>query len=323
MTARRPTTLRRNIYRLLAGPGHFGRWSYAVDRFLLLLIIVNSLLSAMETVDHLTILHGAYFHLFDWCSVGVFSVEYVLRVWTAVEEPNPRFRHPLWGRLRFMMSPLALVDLLAVFPFYFRSFLGLDTRSIRVLRLLRILKLTRHSDAMSVMAATLRRESDALGAVLFVFLVLMIVVASLVYLVEHPAQPQIFRDVPTCLWWAVVTMTTVGYGDMVPITAWGRVIGGCTAIAGLAMIALPAGILASGFSEQLRLRREAFQDDVEYVVEGGPLTAKARRHLEEAREELQLSHEDAARILRHAVSAGGHAVCPHCGEKIEAGNGHG
>jgi voltage-gated potassium channel len=310
--------LRHRVYHLLGGDGRGDEMHdlgvMVVDRFLVWLILLNCIFSMMETVESLTVMHDTLFHLFDVCSVGIFSVEYALRVWTAVEDRDERFHDPIRGRLRFIFSPLALVDLLAILPFYFGMFVDFDLRAIRVLRLLRILKLTRHSEAMSIMAATLRQESRAISAVLFVFVVILVFVSSLIYLVEHPVQPQIFSDVPTSMWWAVVTMTTLGYGDMVPVTALGRIIGGITAVIGVGMIALPAGVMASGFSEQMRLRREKYMEKVEDAIEDGPITPRERRHLDDTRTQLGLTEEQAAMLLKDAVENEG-AVCPHCGKR--------
>jgi len=135
------------------------------------------------------------------------------------------------------------------------------------------------------------------------------------YLVEHPVQPQVFSDVPTALWWGVETMTTLGYGDMIPATPLGKLLGGMTALLGVGMIALPAGIMASGFTEQIRLRREQFADDIEKFAMGGELNTRQRRRLEAARLTLGLSREEAAHILHHARLGKG-IRCPHCNRPI-------
>ncbi len=301
---------------MLGGEGHNDSWVKLVDYALVLLITVNCIFSVLESVERLAIVHGHRFHIFDVCSVIIFSIEYLLRVWTAVEMEPQRFHHSLWGRLRFMFTPLALIDLVAVLPFYFGIFFEVDLRAMRVLRLLRVFKLTRYSQAMNIMATVLRKEARAIGAVLFVFAVILVFVSSLMYLLEHPVQPHVFSDVPSAMWWAVVTMTTLGYGDMVPMTALGRVLGAFTAIIGVGMIALPAGVLASGFGEQLRIAREEYLETVEKVMQEGQLTRR-RRRLEETRTALGLSHEEATHILEHAAKTGGATHCPHCGEHID------
>jgi len=306
--------LRRKVYQMLGGEGRHTPLVKAVDWSLMTLIVVNCVFSMLETVDSLSVMHGHIFHDFDVISVGIFSIEYVLRLWTCVEMEKYG-HHPVWGRLRYLVTPLALVDLLAVLPFYLGFFVQLDLRELRVLRLLRVFKLSRYSSALSIMNSVIRSESRGIGTILFVFLVILVSVSSLMYLFEHPAQPQVFADVPSALWWGVVTMTTLGYGDMVPITPLGRILGGFTAVIGIAMIALPAGILASGFTEQIRLRREDYEVNVNSLLKSGKITPAMRRQLEQARIALGLTHDEAAHIIDHARQ-GKSLTCPHCGKAM-------
>ncbi len=302
---------------MLGGEGHSDTLVRLVDYALVTLISINCVFSVLESVEHLSIVHGHIFHAFDKFSVIVFSIEYVLRVWTAVEMEDKRFHASVMGRLRYILTPLALIDLVAILPFYMGIFFEVDLRAMRVLRLLRVFKLSRYSTAMTVMAQVMRTEARSIGAVLFVFLVILVFVSSLMYLLEHQAQPHVFSDIPSAMWWAVVTMTTLGYGDMTPITPLGRLLGGCTAILGVGMVALPAGVLASGFSEALRVRREEYIESVERAVQGGSQLSRAkRRRLEETRVKLGLSQEEASYLLEHAVK-GGMIHCPHCGETID------
>ncbi len=307
--------MRRRVYHMLGGEGHIDPWVKLVDYALVSLITVNCIFSVLESVEDLAIVHGHIFHAFDRLSVVVFSIEYALRVWTAVEIDQPRYRHPFFGRLHFVLTPMAIVDLVAIVPFYLGFFFEVDLRAMRVFRLLRVFKLTRYSQAMGIMIDVLRQEARSIGAMLFVFLVILVFVSSLMYMLEHPKQPHVFSDIPSAMWWAVVTMTTLGYGDMVPATVIGRALGACTAVIGVGMIALPAGVLASGFSEQLRQRRENYLDAVDKTIHDGRVTRREKRLLEEARTALGLSHEEAVRILEYGVK-GGPLHCPHCGERI-------
>jgi len=313
---RKPWTylwLRRKVHLMLGGEGHRSRLVRTVDFALMTLISVNCVFSMLESVERLSMVHGRVFHDFDNISVAIFSIEYWLRLWTAVE--MEKFKDPFWGRLRYLVTPLAIVDLLAVLPFYLGLIVQFDLRELRVLRLLRVFKLSRYSNAMGIMNAVLRQEARSMGTVMFVFIILLVFDASLMYLIEHPVQPQVFSDVPTALWWGVETMTTLGYGDMVPQTPLGKLLGGLTALLGVGMIALPAGIMASGFTEQMRLRREDFEQDVEKLAKDGELTPRQRRRLEEARITLGLTHEEAAHIVSHARQGKG-LRCPHCGKPI-------
>jgi voltage-gated potassium channel len=318
-SSRRATTrylrLRRRVYHMLGGEGHNDPLVKLVDYALVSLITINCIFSVLESVEDLAVVHGHIFHAFDHLSVIVFSIEYGLRVWTSVEFSQPRFHHPVYGRLHFIFTPMAIVDLVAIVPFYLGFFFEVDLRAMRVLRLLRVFKLTRYSQGMVIMIDVLRQEARSIVSMLFVFLVILVFVSSLMYMLEHPTQPHVFSDIPSAMWWAVVTMTTLGYGDMVPSTVLGRVLGGCTAIIGVGMIALPAGVLASGFSEQLRQRREVYLETIDKVMHDGRVTAREKRRLDETRVALGLSPEEAARILEYGVK-GGQIHCPHCGERI-------
>lgn len=302
------------VWHALGGEGHNHAVVKAIDGVLILLIVLNILAVILESMEHLAVAHGPVFHAFDIASVAVFTIEYLLRLWTAVEEAEPRYHHPLWGRLRWAVSPMAIVDLISVLPFYLGFFLQFDLRAMRVLRVLRVLKLSRYSMAISVMVSVARQESRAIGAVMFVMMVVLVLTSSLMFLFEHRAQPHVFTDIPTAMWWSVVTLTTLGYGDMVPVTPLGRMLGGLTAILGVGMIALPAGVLASGFSEQMRQRREEYREAVARALEDGLLSRTERRRLEETRTTLGLSEDEAIRVLEAAVNK----LCPHCGRAPHA-----
>lgn len=280
------------------------------------LIILNVLAVIFESVESWSVVHGPIFALFDTISVGLFTLEYLTRLWSAVDLPSPRFKHPVWGRLRWVISPMALIDLLAIAPFFLGIVLDMDLGVWRVLRILRILKLSRYSLALTVIADVVRQEIRSIGAMLVVFAVVVVLFGSLAYLAEHRAQPEIFRDIPSCLWWAVVTVTTLGYGDMVPVTMLGKVLASMTAIAGLGMIALPSGFLASGFAEQLRMRREEYRTLVDDVLQKkGQMGHIQRRALDDARRSLNLTEEEAIEILHNEVN-GGEKSCPHCGRSL-------
>ena len=176
--------------------------------------------------------------------------------WTCTADP--RYSHPISGRLRFAGSWHAVVDLLAILPFYLPMFLPIDLRVLRALRffrLLRFLKLTRYSESMRIFGKVLRGERTELMIALFVAGVLLVLGSSFLYIVEHEAQPDAFSSIPAAMWWGVATLTTVGYGDVYPVTPLGRLLGAIVAIMGIGMFALPAGILASGFAREMGKRR--------------------------------------------------------------------
>lgn len=226
------------------------------DPFIMALISLNVLAVVLETVDWLNASYGWLFRAFDMFSVAVFTVEYILRAWSCTE--NPRFRSPFSGRLRYLITPMAIIDLLAILPFYL-PFVIPDLRFIRALRLFRlfrILKLARYSDALKTFAEVLNLKKEELGVTLFATLIMLTVASSMVYEAENEVQPEAFANIPDAMWWGVVTLTTVGYGDIYPKTPLGKFIGSFVVIAGVGLFALPAGILASGFNEVLQRRKE-------------------------------------------------------------------
>lgn len=242
-------TLKTQVHRLLrsddATPA--GRW---VDRFIVILILLNVAAVIAETVESVQARYGNALLVFERVSLVIFGVEYVLRLWTANE--IPRFAHPVTGRLRWMATPYAVVDLLAIAP----AFLPLaDLRFVRVLRLLRLFKLGRYSEGFRILGAVFRAKRDELAMASFLVAVALVLSSSLMYYAERDAQPDKFSSILDAMWWGIVTLTTTGYGDVVPITVEGRIIAGASAVLGVLSIALPVGILAAGFTEELAHRR--------------------------------------------------------------------
>jgi len=186
----------------------------------------------------------------------VFTIEYLLRLWVCTVDT--RYSHPLWGRLRYALTPLSLIDLISILPFY--SLLLFPTLKfvnlIRVLRLLRLLKMSRYSVSVRTMRAVLFAKKEELIATEFAVFILLIFASSIMYFVEHRAHPEAFGSIPDAMWWGVVTLTTVGYGDIYPITPLGKFLGAILAFLGIGIFALPAGIIAAGFSEEVQKRKQ-------------------------------------------------------------------
>ncbi|MFW6051837.1 MAG: ion transporter [Myxococcota bacterium] len=258
--------IKRRVHDILEAGEDRDAASRFFDAFLMALIGANVLAVVLETVQSVYSAHRTLFHAFDLFSVAVFSVEYVLRIWTCTVKP--RFRHPVGGRLRYAVTPLALVDLIAILPFYLPLAFPLDLRIARVLRLfrlLRLLKLVRYSRTLQALREVVRSRTEELMLALAFAGALLLVSASILYFVEHEAQPEAFSSIPAAMWWGVATLTTVGYGDVYPVTGLGRFLGAVVAVIGVGLFALPAGILASGLSEHMEKerarRRERSQED--------------------------------------------------------------
>jgi len=219
--------------------------------FIVTLIGLNVVALIAESVKSIHAFCPQVFRIFELVSVIIFTVEYVARLWSCVEKPA--YHKPISGRLRFAVTPLALIDLLAILPFYL-PFTGLDLRFLRILRMMRIFriaKLGRYSQSLQILNRVMAAKKEQLLCTVFVLVLLVIVAASLLYYAENHVQPEAFSSIPAAMWWAVSTLTTVGYGDIYPMTALGKFMASIIAILGIGMFALPTGILGAGFVEEM------------------------------------------------------------------------
>ncbi len=307
--------LRRKLYKVMEMRDGDSTLSLVVNWFIMVLILVNVFGVILETVDSLQARWQAWFLALEVFSVAVFTAEYLTRLWVCVE--SGRFSDGWHGRLRYALTPMAIIDLLAILPFFLQMFLAIDTRILRVFRLLRVFKLSRHFTMLGVLGVVLKREAKTLLSAIFILLVLAIMAASGIYLVEHQIQPEVFGSIPRAMWWAIVTLTTVGYGDVVPQTDIGRLFGAFITMIGVGMAALPAGIIASGFTGEIERRRERYETLARSLLKDGVLDDKDRKALIKAREDWGIDRGDAQQILRKAVVESellheSPVVCPHC-----------
>jgi voltage-gated potassium channel len=225
------------------------RWC---DAFLITLIVVNAIAVTLETVPSIAERYAGPMWALEVFSVAVFTIEYGLRVWVARDHPNFVHLTPLRARLTYMRSPLAIVDLVAILPFYLSAFVGIDLRILRLLRVLRVLKLTRFSPALRTMARVARKESRAILGALCILVVIVMVASTVVHIIEGPGQPEVFGTIPDAMWWSIETLTTVGYGDAIPRTAAGRFVGAIVMLLGIGVFVLWTSIFAAGFLEESR-----------------------------------------------------------------------
>lgn len=284
---------RKRIWEILEIAGEGDRTSRIVDFALFFLVGANVLAIILESVPSIRAAYKPFFYGFELISVVLFTIEYLLRVWSSVEDYGQVHTSHLKARLKFMASSMALIDLAAIAPFYLQILLpGMDLRFLRVLRMLRILKITRYSSAMNVLLRVLHKERQAFGAVFTILAMVLIMVSCGIYLVESKAQPEAFGSIPDSMWWALATLTTVGFGDVTPITPLGKFFGALVMIIGIGIIALPAGILASSFSEILRRRQQEFRLSVKKAMEDGEISEDEADELNKIREQLNLTEED-------------------------------
>ncbi len=264
------------VFEVLEVSDEKGNLSWIVDFFLMMLIGLNVFAFILETVDSIYIKSPVFFLYFEYFSVVIFTLEYILRIWTANLKEG--FQSAIVGRIKFSFTPLAMIDLLAILPFYL-PLLGLDLRFLRILRmfrLFRLLKFARYVAALDVLANVIKKQKEALLMSLLLLFFLLLFTSSMMYFIEHEAQPDNFSSIPATMWWGIATITTVGYGDVYPITDLGRTMAGFIVIIGIGMIALPTGILVSGFME----------------------------HVDEENDEENEKENS-------------YNYCPHCGEKLE------
>ena len=252
--ARKLSDMRRRLYLVLEQGPVGGGASVIVDRLLVALILLNLAAVALESVPDYHARYAPAFDLIEYFSLVVFTVEYGLRLWCAVEHGPYRHLGATRARLKYATSPAGLVDLIAVLPFWFAQVVPTDLRFLLVFRIVRFFKIARYSPAMRSLLDVLYRERRALFGCLVVTLGAALVAAALMHLAEGKVQPDKLGTIPDALWWAIVTIGTIGYGDVVPVTALGKLIATGTIFAGLVMIALPVGIIATAFAEQIHRR---------------------------------------------------------------------
>lgn len=320
------TSLRRRVYLALDTPRAGDRFSHLIDILLITLISASVVAVVLESINSLETRYAELFYWFEVVTVAVFSVEYLLRVWSSVEidTDTHQARSALAVRFRFMLSFHAIIDLFAILPFYlltFGLFGGLDMRFLRAIRLLRVLKLTRYSAALNMLVTTFAENGRALSAAFFILLTVMLLAASGIYYFERDAQPIAFSSIPAAMWWAFATLTTVGYGDVTPITVGGKVFGALITVIGLGMVALPTGILASGFAQQLKERAEEYRSVAEEAWDDGVLTGDEINNLEKLRLDLGLGKHTASQILdagkvKRSLEQQEGLRCPHCAGKL-------
>ena len=226
--------------------------SHCVDVFVLSLIATNIIAVIIGSDVHIHAQYGEWLDLFALMSISLFAVEYILRVWTCVEHPEGNHSKPATGRLKYIFSPLMILDLFVVIFFYLPPDYAVDLRILRLFRLLAMLRLTHYSEALQLLTAIIKRESKTFTAIFLVIVSLLLLVSYFIYLIEHDVQPKAFASIPDAMWWSISTLTTVGYGDVVPVTVMGKVFGMFVMLIGIGMFAIPTGILVSAFSQELK-----------------------------------------------------------------------
>ena len=282
------------------------RTSRICDRFLSSLILLNLLAVSLESIDSLSEQYSGYFLVFEIFSVTIFGIEYLLRIWAMAANEASRFSGSFGRRIGYIFSFTGLIDLVAILPSLLPLLLGeVDLRWLRVLRLVRLLKISHYSTALEDLIAAIKSEKNAFGAALYLFFIALFVSSSLMYVVEHEAQPENFASIPTTMWWSLITLTTVGYGDVSPLTPVGKLVGALTAIMGVCVVALLTGIVATAFSNQISRRHDMFEAEIVAALSDGVISEEEMYQISQMQKELGMSDDHAKAVIallrdRHA-----------------------
>ena len=243
--------IHKRVYKIIEPAERCDVHSKCFDIFIIILILANIISVILESFSNLQEKYGAWFNTFELISVIIFTVEYVLRLITAVHKyPGETVRRSI---IKYILSPMAIIDLFAILPFYIPLLIKVDLRFLRILRLtrlLRILKVNRYSKSLQLLGRVLKRKKEELVVTLFVTMILMLLAASIMYYLESEVQPKAFPNIIASFWWAIATLTTVGYGDVYPVTIFGKILAGFIALLGIGLVALPTGIISSGLMEE-------------------------------------------------------------------------
>ena len=293
-------SMRQKVNALMNDTPTSGRLHHQIDFVFIMFIIASVIAVFLETVPAIYEPLKEEFHFFDLVAVAVFTFEYLLRFY-AVPETASEESSDISKRWSWFVRPTSLIDLIAILPFYLQFFVIIDLRFVRVLRILRILKLTRYNTAIVTFAMVMKRERSAFTAAMFIVVLITILSGAIVYTVEHPVQPEKFDTMPRALYWAVITLASVGYGDISPVTPIGQAFTMVLAILGVGIVALPAGILGSAFSDQLHQQREQMLRDIEIALEDGILSETEAEELEQERIRLHISEAQFEKMKRRAM----------------------
>ena len=273
------------------------------DFFILVLVFLNIVAVVLESVSSLNAKYASQFALFELVSVILFSVEYSLRIWASGAYKHMTDGSNSKGRMSYVLSFHGIVDIVAILPFYLQVlFPGLDLRVLRVLRLLRVFKLSHYSSALEDLFSAIYQERRSFFAASYLLLLALILTSSVMYYAENEHQPENFSSIPNAMYWSLITLTTVGYGDVSPVTSIGKVISIFTAFLGVSIVAMLTGIVASAFSNQVARKKIIFEDQVRQALEDGVIDEDEQRLLEKMRVEFGLSEEQTDQLLKQAQS---------------------
>ena len=282
-------SLRKRIWEILEKGNSNDKVSFYTDIFLIALIVFNIIAVLLETVESIYSNYALEFVIFERFSTIVFLVEYILRIWVCVEEKIKN--NKLITRLKYASTWPAIIDLLAVLSGLLPMIFEVDLRILRALRMLRLLKFSRYFKVMNLLLGVLKEEKQSFLAAMFLLTIAMLIASTGIYIFEKDAQPDKFSSIPEAMWWAIATLTTIGYGDVTPVTGMGKFFGAIIAIIGIGVVALPSGILASGFTDQLKRRQAKYENELSKALQDGVISSSERNKLTKIAKDMNLSEE--------------------------------
>ena len=272
--------------------------SQYVDTALFILILLNITAVCLESIQGIGNKYQKSFYYFEMFSVFIFGIEYLLRVWSAPAREDLGESSSFIKRLKYIFSFTGLVDFIAIIPSIITYFGGLDLRWLRVLRLLRLLKISNYSSAIEDFFSAIMADWRSFSAALYLVLVALFLSSALMYIAENESQPDKFSSIPETMWWSLITLTTVGYGDVSPITPFGKIIGAFTAIMGVCTVALLTGIVASAFANQRAQRTAILEAEINQALRDGVISDMEAKKIEKLRKELNLSPEHSRSLMK-------------------------
>ena len=300
VVANQGRTFRQKVHAVVFPSAYGGSLHTIFDTFIVIWVIVSVMAVILESVQGIHYLLNLEFIVLDAIAVSIFTLEYCLRMYCCVEEPG--YQRAVSGRLKMAKSTSSIIDLLAIAPFFLEVFLHhlIDLRFMRVFRLLRLLKLSRYTGATQSLSKVIAREWPVMAASTFIMLLLVVMTASLGFLFEHEAQPDKFENIPQAIYWAVITLASVGYGDISPITPAGRAMTIVLSLIGIGIFAIPAAILSSAFTDQLKRDREALVNTIYEMLADGHLDEKEIEYIRTESKRLHLSDEEIRLLIDKA-----------------------
>ena len=290
--------IQNRTYELLARGSAKDLPSLIVDMFLFILILLNVTAVCLESVSFIREKYLSVFYYFEIISVIIFSIEYILRVWSAPSIKNKQSKTTSRKRLSYIFSFTGIIDLAAILPSILPIFFGgLDLRWLRVLRLLRLLKISNYSSALEDFFSAIKEEWQSFSAALYLILIALFLSSSLMYIAEHEAQPETFSSIPETMWWSLITLTTVGYGDVSPISPLGKIIGAFTAVMGVFSVALLTGIVANAFAHQVAQRKAILEAEIANALEDGEIDSEEQANIDNLRKRYDISEDHVKAII--------------------------